>query len=79
MIEYIVYENDDGKKLKQVVSTGLSMSNRLFNKLKLNHHIYINNNVAFANDVVHKGDVILKDWLLECKTVTKKQKQFTMI
>ena len=26
----------------------------------------------------HKGDVTLKDWLLECKTVTKVQKQFTL-
>lgn len=26
----------------------------------------------------HKGDVTLKDWLLECKTVTKVQKQFTI-
>lgn len=26
----------------------------------------------------HKGDVVLNDWLLECKTVTKRQKQFTI-
>lgn len=26
----------------------------------------------------HKGDVTLKDWLLECKTVMKVQKQFTL-
>lgn len=26
----------------------------------------------------HKGDVTLKDWLIECKTVTKRQKQFTI-
>ena len=25
-----------------------------------------------------KGDVILKNWLIECKTVTKVQKQFTL-
>ena len=57
-LEYIAIKKDDNKLLKNIIRERLSLSNRLFNKLKLSHNIFINNNVAYANDVIHEGDKI---------------------
>ena len=61
-LSYTVKAEDNGKLLKDVAKRRLLLSNRLFNKLKLEHHIFINNNIAFANDILHKGDVIFVDF-----------------
>ena len=58
MINYIIKENEDSMLLKDIAKKKMMLSSRLFNKLKLNHHIYINNRIAFANDIVKKGDII---------------------
>ena len=73
-ISYKAILNDDNQLLKNVVKKKLSLSNRLFNKLKLSHNIYINNDVAFANDVIHKGDIITVDLDYEEEDNIKAQK-----
>jgi 23S rRNA pseudouridine1911/1915/1917 synthase len=62
MLQYIVLEEDAGLELKRIAKKCFQMSNRLFNKLKLNHHIYINGKVAYANDKVKAGDIISCDF-----------------
>ncbi len=62
MLTYNVKIEDDGKLLKDVARKNLNLSTRLFNKLKLNHHIFINDRIAFSNDIVNKGDIITVDF-----------------
>ena len=58
-LEYVAIKEDDSKLLKDVAKSRLSLSNRLFNKLKLNHNIFINGNIAFANDIINEDDKIV--------------------
>ena len=60
-LEYTISDKDNNKILKDIVRNKNNISARLFNKLKLNHHIYINNSIAYANDVVKEGDKITID------------------
>jgi 23S rRNA pseudouridine1911/1915/1917 synthase len=62
LLTYNVKIEDDGKLLKDVARKNLNLSTRLFNKLKLNHHIFINDRIAFSNDIVNKGDIITVDF-----------------
>ena len=61
-LTYTVTQLDDGKLLKEIAKNKLLLSNRLFNKLKLNHYIYINDKYAYANDIVKTGDIIVADF-----------------
>ena len=73
-LEYVVTENDDNRLLKDVAKKRLNLSTRLFNKIKLNHHIFINNKVAFANDIIHTDDIISIDFDYEEEDNTIPQK-----
>ena len=78
-LSYTVKSEDNDKLLKDVAKKRLLLSNRLFNKLKLEHHIFINNNVAFANDVLHKGDVIFVDLNYDEEDDIKPQKKYIKV
>ena len=60
-LSYTAKVEDNDKLLKNVAKKHLLLSNRFFNKLKLEKHIYINNKEAFANDVIKTGDTITVD------------------
>ena len=60
-LSYTAKVEDNEKLLKNVAKKHLLLSNRLFNKLKLEKHIYINKREAFANDVIKTGDIITVD------------------
>ncbi len=62
MIKYIVQEKESGQILKFIAKNKLGLSTRLFNKLKLNHHIYINDNIAYSNDRIKTGDIVSIDF-----------------
>ncbi len=80
MLRYTVLKVDDGIELKYLVKKCFKMSNRLFNKLKLNHHIYINGKVAYANDIVHCGDIISCDFDYDEKdNITPQEGELTIL
>ncbi len=73
-ISYTATIKDDDKLLKDVAKKQLLLSNRLFNKLKLNHYIFINDKDAYANDIIKTGDIIVADFDYEEEDNTKPQK-----